>query len=88
MPKPYLQNMKPEEIPQGTYHVARWHQSEKVWISQVEYSNEKLDVDLMVREHNDLAAARGWPSHPTPYFVWHAGLTSEDLDRYRSWEAL
>lgn len=80
--KHYLQDLRPNEIPHGTFHVARWHESGKVWISRLEFSTRKTDVDHWVKLHNDVAVIHG--SHLPDYFVWHDGLTASDLDQYRS----
>jgi len=79
----YLQNMRPSELPQGTFHVARWHNSGKLWISQVTFSSERADIELVITRKNDLIQERGWPAE-TPYFVWHAGMSDVDLEPYRA----
>lgn len=76
MTSQYVQDMKAKEIPQGTYHIARWHANGKLWISPEYFSADKRDM---------LAEAAAWNAKPdpagvrktSPYFVWDA----------KSWEA-
>jgi hypothetical protein len=74
MIKYYLEDMNPDEIPNG-YHVARWHGNGKLFISVYELSFEEAMIE--VAEANRSGIAR------TPYFVWMPSLSPEIMALFK-----
>jgi hypothetical protein len=75
---PYLEHLF--KVPDG-YHAARWHASGKLWLSQDSYSNiDELKETIKIANDRLDSRAVGMVSR---YFVWHAGMSKDDLEAYR-----
>lgn len=82
MHKAYLQDMRKADIPKGTYHVARWHNNGKLWISDLEKSDDYSTISDLVETKNRVAAGHGW-GMATRYFVWHSELSTPTIELYK-----
>lgn len=66
------------------FHLARWHNSGKLFVSQVVKSEDKAEIGTEANRANQAIADQAWPSaiHGR-YFVWHADLSKADLEAHK-----